>query len=109
MKSKQEFFDVLVVGYNNDYMELLGRAAAGETRELIEPFLRLRDLYEAILRLHDIGDVVQRIRILPLTSRGNTGLLTQLGFGPDEIAAIRRFYDILRTAIGSNIEETISS
>ena len=105
MSISQTEFNQFVRTFNDNYLELLRRAAQGTFDErLVQSFIWLRDTYEVILRLHDVGDVNYETELYPLSLRGNAELLVDWGFKPVEIDHIFGFLDYFRIHSGRELE-----
>jgi hypothetical protein len=105
MSISQTEFNQFVRTFNDNYLELLRRAAQGTFDDrLVQSFVWLRDTYEVILRLHDVGEVNYEAELYPLSLRGNEELLVDWGFKPIEIDHIFGFLDYFRSHNGRDLE-----
>ena len=105
MSSHQDEFDDLVNTFNQQYLALLKRAAAGDYDRLVEAFLNIKDFYDMILTMHDVEDLAFRVPLFPLTLRGNREYLQQLGFTDQHVAQIHAFFLLFRAQVGKDLEE----
>jgi hypothetical protein len=105
MSITQREFNQFVRNFNDNYLEVLGRAAAGRSDErLVQSFLWLNETYEVVLRLHDLGDVGYEVLMLPLSFRGNEEFLREHGFDEIQIERILKFLVYFRERTGPDLE-----
>jgi CheY-like chemotaxis protein len=104
----QADFDRFVERYNADFNFLLMRASTGQYDCLLTSFFVLKDLYTAISKLHEVGKFQFHIIPYPISLRANEALLTDLGFGTEEIGRIDSFLKFIKETQGRDFEEIIN-
>jgi CheY-like chemotaxis protein len=104
----QHDFDRFVERYNADFYFLLMRASTGQYDCLLTSFFVLKDLYTAISKLHEVGRFQFRFIPYPISLRTSEDLLTDLGFGEEEIDRIDGFLKFIKETQGRDFEEVIN-
>ncbi|MEP7339777.1 MAG: response regulator [Acidobacteriota bacterium] len=104
----QHDFDRFVERYNADFYFLLMRASTGQYDCLLTSFFVLKDLFTAISKLHEVGRFQFHFIPYPISLRTSEALMTDLGFGEEEIDRIDGFLKFIKESQGRELEEIIN-